>query len=173
MPGSLLPVVSTVIDEQPRGLFLRGDLTRITQVVANLFDKAIKYTVNGGHIRLHVKGDSSTVSVSVEDNGVGLESNATPSLFEIFAQAPGANDGAEAGLGIGLSIARSLMTMHDGSILAESDGPGTGSRFTIRLPLCDAPGHTIEPATRRDDNAHRPLRIMIVDDIAMRPCLLP
>jgi CheY-like chemotaxis protein/nitrogen-specific signal transduction histidine kinase len=153
-----------VIDKQSRGLFIRGDLTRITQVIANLLDNAIKYTANGGHIRLHVKGDSSTVSVSVEDNGVGLESSAIPSLFEIFAQAPGANEGAKAGLGIGLSIARSLMTMHDGTILAESEGLGKGSRFTIRLPLCAAPGRVVEQAIPRDTSADRALRIMIVDD---------
>jgi two-component system CheB/CheR fusion protein len=152
-----------VVDPVPQGLFVRGDLTRLTQVVANLLDNAIKYTPNGGHIRLHVTGDDMWVTVSVVDNGMGVEPDALPLLFEIFAQAPGEHS-AKAGLGIGLSIARSLVTMHDGSIVATSDGPGKGCCFTVRLPLCDAAHVAIEQAAPRTGSAGRPLRILVVDD---------
>jgi two-component system CheB/CheR fusion protein len=152
-----------VVASEATALFIRGDLTRITQVLANLLDNAIKYTAEGGRIRLTVVKANTWVLIDVEDNGIGMEPRAIPSMFEIFEQAPAACS-AKAGLGIGLSVARSLIQMHDGSISAFSAGPGKGSRFSVRLPLCAPPTCAPVAVEARQDVTHVKRRVLIVDD---------
>lgn len=150
---------------QGRPAFVRGDPTRITQVLSNLLDNAIKYTRDGGHIRISVQHADAHVLVAVQDNGIGMDPAIIPSLFEMFEQAPGANRGARSGLGIGLSVARSLVKMHGGAIGATSEGAGRGSRFTVSLPLCDTPAdrqRASTPAASRSAPTRR--RLLIVDD---------
>lgn len=142
--------------------FVHGDCTRVTQIVSNLIDNAIKYTPDGGHIQLRVARRGRTVALEVEDNGIGMDPASIQTMFRLFEQ-EGRADGQKGGLGIGLSVTRSLAAMHGGSVRATSEGRGKGSCFVVELPLCDGP--TAE-AERADAFAPRSvsLRVMIVDD---------
>ncbi len=153
-----------VIDTSPLPLYVNGDLTRITQIISNLLDNAIKYTANSGHIRLKVGREDSYASISVEDNGIGMDPDLIPSLFEMFEQEPAAPTGRKSGLGIGLTVARSLVEMHHGTIVASSGGRGHGSCFTVRLPLCDAPEAAIAGMAPDPSAAKEARRVLIVDD---------
>ncbi len=163
-----------LIDERGHDLLLsvpaeaihvEGDGTRLCQVFANLLNNAAKYTDTGGRIRLAVERQGSDVVVTVEDNGVGIPAQMLTRVFDMFAQVDRSLERSQGGLGIGLNIVKRLVEMHDGSITAQSDGPGTGSRFVVRLPMLpavtgsdpDAGGDTMaKPAPRR--------RILVVDD---------
>ncbi|SDD17104.1 hybrid sensor histidine kinase/response regulator [Paraburkholderia lycopersici] len=145
--------------------FVRGDLTRITQVLSNLLDNANKYTREGGHIQIDVRSANGQVCVAVTDDGIGMDPATIPTLFEMFEQAPESGRGARSGLGIGLSVARSLIAMHGGTIEACSEGPDKGSCFTISLPACDTPadgpGEGWPPG---EASVPSPRRLLIVDD---------
>jgi PAS domain S-box-containing protein len=146
---------------------VRGDPTRITQVFTNLLDNAIKYTESGGNIRLSVEARERQVVIAVEDNGIGIEPEFIPLMFETFEQGAdagsGSGSGSKRGLGIGLSVARSLITMHAGTIHAASEGRGKGSRFVVTLPLCDASSSAVQQAGRAAPvTVSR--RVLIVDD---------
>lgn len=146
-------------------LFVHADLTRITQVLSNLLDNAVKYTPDGGHIQICVQWTSSGIAIAVQDNGVGMDVATIPSMFEMFEQAPDSSHRARTGLGIGLSVARSLILMHGGTIEAASEGPGCGSRFTVTLPECEAPAPGLrELREAGSEVANRPMRVLIVDD---------
>jgi PAS domain S-box-containing protein len=123
------------IEDRVEGLELLADPTRITQVVANLLHNAAKYTPEGGVIDVLLERAGDEAVVRVRDNGQGMESALIARVFELFAQAetaPGRRDG---GLGVGLALARSLVLLHGGSLVAHSDGPGLGSTFELRLPV--------------------------------------
>ncbi|MFX1675796.1 ATP-binding protein [Paraburkholderia sp. A2WS-5] len=146
-------------------VFVRGNPTRLTQVLANLLDNATKYTADGGHIRLSLDETDKEVHVCVEDNGIGMEPHSIASMFELFEQAAEDSTKGKSGLGIGLSVARSLVTMHGGTIHATSEGRGQGSRFVITLPVCHAPARIAVPAPPAGNgSAARRLRVLIVDD---------
>ncbi|MEX3954129.1 ATP-binding protein [Paraburkholderia sp. EG287A] len=154
-----------VLGIQGAPLFVRGDPIRITQVLSNLVDNAVKYAGDGGHIRVSVSSTAGRVSIAVEDDGIGMEPSLIPSMFEMFGQAPDGGAAAKAGLGIGLSVARSVMVMHGGTIDATSEGPGRGSRFTVSLPLCNEPPARCEKSEPADvEPASPPRRVLIVDD---------
>jgi two-component system CheB/CheR fusion protein len=147
-----------------RPIFVRGDPTRITQVLANLLDNATKYTADGGHIRLSLDETDREVRVSVEDNGIGMEPDTIPSMFEMFEQAAGNSTSGKSGLGIGLSVARSLVMMHGGTIRATSEGHNKGSRFVIALPVCRAPSRIVAEISPAGSGPSARLRVLIVDD---------
>jgi len=153
------------IDERKPGLCVHGDRKRLTQVVANLLVNAAKYTHNGGAIDVVIDGDAQHVDVAVVDNGIGMSAELVERAFELFMQAERSPDRAEGGLGIGLSLVRSLVAMHGGSVAAHSDGPGRGSRFEIRLPRAQARAQALAPvAPSRAAHAPQALHIMVVDD---------
>ena len=119
-----------------------GDATRLVQVFANLLNNAAKYTDPGGELTLRVTrttSSSPTVTVTVGDNGVGMQPDAIDELFEPFVQAPGAASNAEGGLGLGLAIVRKIVERHGGRVSAQSKGPGQGSTVTVILPLATTP----------------------------------
>ncbi|MBW8877741.1 MAG: MEDS domain-containing protein [Acidobacteria bacterium] len=118
---------------EPVSLF--GDATRLVQVVSNLLHNAAKYTGPGGNISLSVQKDGTDVRLAVRDDGMGLTPELHEQVFEPFVQAPGSLEQARGGLGIGLTLVRTLVDLHGGSIEALSDGPGCGSEFVVRLPL--------------------------------------
>jgi PAS domain S-box-containing protein len=128
----------------PYPLTIHGDDARLTQVFANLLNNAAKYTQEGGRIELTVRHDRAHVSVEVRDNGIGIEPSLLPRVFELFVQGYQDADRAEGGLGIGLTLVRSLVQLHGGEVLARSGGAGAGSTFTVRLPLARAP-EAVEP----------------------------
>ncbi len=116
-----------------------GDPTRLAQVLSNLLNNAAKYTEQGGRIDLAVEPSGGEAILRVRDTGDGIPADMLPQIFEMFTQVPGSVSRSEGGLGIGLTLVRSLVEMHRGSVAAHSDGPGHGSEFIVRLPrLCDA-----------------------------------
>jgi CheY-like chemotaxis protein/anti-sigma regulatory factor (Ser/Thr protein kinase) len=113
---------------------LQGDATRLAQVLQNLLINAAKFTPEAGHIELKVWQDGTQLYTSVSDNGAGISPQALSRIFELFSQGDAQTSAREGGLGIGLTLARSLVEMHGGTLRAESEGPGRGSRFTFFLP---------------------------------------
>ena len=118
-----------------RPLVIDGDPERLHQVFWNLLANAIKFTPAGGTVTARIAAHAGSVSVSVADTGIGLAPEYLPRLFERFSQADSSTTRRHGGLGLGLSICKSLVEMHGGRIEAVSDGPGHGSRFTVSLPL--------------------------------------
>jgi PAS domain S-box-containing protein len=143
---------------------LDADPMRLAQVFANLLTNASKYTDRGGHIRLDAVRAGPEVSVSVTDDGIGIEPDMLPHLFEMFTQTERARERAQGGLGIGLALVRGLVDLHGGRIEARSGGAGRGSTFVVHLPV-GAPG---EDSLVTDDTPRvdppRSLRILVADD---------
>ena len=115
-------------------MWLDGDPTRLAQIVANLLNNAAKYTDRGGRIVLAANREGDEAVVRVRDNGIGLSAEMLPRVFDLFAQADRSLDRSQGGLGIGLTLVRSLVQLHDGNVSVESAGPGQGSEFIVRLP---------------------------------------
>jgi two-component system CheB/CheR fusion protein len=137
----------------PQGpLLVRGDGVRLDQVLTNLLGNASKFTGGGGHIRLAIAremgpGETPLAVVRVGDDGAGIEPAMLTRIFDLFVQGE-RGERPRAGMGIGLSLARRLVELHDGTLEAKSDGPGKGSEFVVRLPLLapDAPRDAAAPA---------------------------
>jgi signal transduction histidine kinase len=113
---------------------LVADPIRLTQAILNLLSNAAKYTDPGGTIRFSARGEGTELIIRVQDNGIGLAPEARSHVFEMFSQVSSAIDRAEGGLGIGLALTKGVIELHGGRISAESEGPGQGSLFEIRLP---------------------------------------
>jgi two-component system, sensor histidine kinase len=113
---------------------VEGDQVRLTQVFTNLLANASKYTGDGGSLQLRARADADGVSVTVEDNGAGIAPEIIPYIFDLFTQGPRSLARSEGGLGVGLNVVRNLVSMHAGTVTAESLGAGRGSCFTVRLP---------------------------------------
>jgi signal transduction histidine kinase/CheY-like chemotaxis protein len=145
---------------------LYGDPVRLAQIFSNLLNNAAKFTPEGGHIRLVAVRDRETAVVSVHDDGIGIDPSIRPHLFEMFSQAVQGFDRPQAGLGIGLSLVRTLVDLHGGTVECSSAGPGKGSTFTVRLPIAHAragrPEAGREPAPGPTD---RKKRVLVVDDL--------
>ncbi len=112
----------------------RGDPVRLEQVLNNLLTNAIKYTPAGGRVRVSLARKDSQAEIRVQDTGVGIAPEVLPRVFDMFTQADDTLDRAQGGLGIGLTLVRSLVELHGGSVHAESAGRGEGSTFVVRLP---------------------------------------
>jgi signal transduction histidine kinase/DNA-binding response OmpR family regulator len=118
-------------------LCVNGDATRLAQALANLLNNAAKYTEPGGRIELRVDGEQHEIVFRVRDSGMGIAQEMLPQIFELFTQIDRSLDRALGGLGIGLSLVRSVIELHDGVVQAFSEGPGKGSEFVVRLPRLD------------------------------------
>ena len=116
------------------GLSVYGDPTRLMQAIGNVLSNAAKYTERGGQVTLAVAQTSSEVEIRIRDNGIGIPPDLMPMIFNLFTQLD-RSSAAQGGLGIGLALVQRLVEMHGGSVTAQSDGPGCGSEFVIRLPL--------------------------------------
>lgn len=147
-------------------IFLDGDLTRLAQVVSNLLNNSAKYTPRGGRIWLEALRDGSETVVTVRDTGIGIRPEMLPRIFDMFTQGDRSLDRSQGGLGIGLTLARRLVEMHGGSIVARSGGPGMGSAFVVRLPLAgDRPKAVAQPPSLGvQEPTPLSLRILVVDD---------
>ncbi len=150
----------------PEPLTVDADPVRLGQVISNLLNNAAKYTEDGGQIWLTARPEQGHAVISVRDTGVGIPSEMRPKIFDMFAQLDGSIRRAQGGLGIGLTLAKTLVEMHGGTIEAKSDGPGRGSEFTVRLPLvAAAPGPTHPRTQRRESSEKFPRhQILVVDD---------
>ena len=148
-------------------VLLDGDTVRIAQVVSNLLTNAAKYTEPGGLITLSATADDAMATLRVKDTGIGIASEHRSQIFEMFGQVHDALERSQGGLGIGLSLARSLVELHGGSITVHSDGPGTGTEFVVRLPVLVAVSGS-EVASVATDAAPPPeessRRLVVVDD---------
>ncbi len=147
---------------------LEGDPVRMEQIFVNLLTNAAKYTDHGGRISLRAARENGQVVVSIRDNGVGIPPDKLPQMFELFAQGNRSLARSEGGLGIGLTVVRSLTQMHGGSIHATSEGPGQGSEFVVRLPAVPAPTPPdAVPVAATDAGTTeeaKPIRVLVVDD---------
>lgn len=122
--------------EMPVGpVLVCGDHTRLQQVIANLLSNAAKYTAPGGAIRVRAHVQEKLVCITVEDNGIGISDALQGRLFEPYVQAELTSDRTEGGLGLGLALVKRLTELHEGTVSADSKGVGTGSTFTVSLPL--------------------------------------
>ena len=143
--------------------WLDADATRLAQVFANLLNNAAKYTPPGGAIALSARREGDFAVVTVADDGIGFPPEAAAQLFEPFAQRVSPEHVA-GGLGIGLALVRGIVWLHGGSVAAESDGPGQGSRFTVRLPVAAGVSEDASQARRDDAVAAKRLRVLVADD---------
>jgi signal transduction histidine kinase/ActR/RegA family two-component response regulator len=146
----------------PRAVYVNGDKARLVQCVSNLLTNAAKYTDAGGVIEIAVKSEGTQASIAVTDNGVGISPELLPHIFNLFVQSTRSLDRAQGGLGIGLSLVRRLIEMHEGQVIASSAGHGHGARFEIRLPLATAAPaeHNVQPGAPPVSAR----RILVVDD---------
>jgi signal transduction histidine kinase len=122
------------VEITPEGLALEADTSRLAQVLSNLLINAAKYTEPGGRISVAAGLNSGEIEIRVRDNGPGIPPSLMPRLFDLFVQGSPTLDRRQGGLGIGLSVAKSLVELHRGRLSAHSDGPGQGSEFVVRLP---------------------------------------
>ncbi|MRV75626.1 response regulator [Duganella sp. FT92W] len=157
------------VDVPAQGMALDADPVRFTQVLSNLLTNAAKYTNRNGSITVRAVADNGDCVLRVADNGIGIEPDMLPRLFDLFVQEHQALDRAHGGLGLGLAIVRSLVSLHGGTVSAHSPGPGQGSVFEVRLPLASGAVGTLPPtalpatAAPRLPDGQR-LCIMLVDD---------
>jgi signal transduction histidine kinase len=151
-----------VSDLPKQPIWLHADPVRIVQIIENLLNNAVKYTDPGGRIELAAGCENGQAVFSVRDTGIGIESELLPNIFELFTQSSRSLDRAQGGLGIGLTLVQRLVELHDGSITAQSEGPGQGSTFVVRMPVKTIGGVT-RPANATDRSSEK-RRIAVVDD---------
>jgi len=146
-------------------LKLEADSTRLEQILVNLLTNAAKYTPSGGRIQLIAGVEANEVVFRVQDNGLGILPEMLPRMFDLFTQEDRSLDRSEGGLGIGLTLVRSLAELHGGTVTASSDGPGKGSEFVVRIPIRKVQtGTETEPEERTPTPSVRLVRVLVVDD---------
>jgi CheY-like chemotaxis protein/two-component sensor histidine kinase len=148
----------------PQPLTVEADPVRLAQVLANLLNNAAKYTDRGGHIALSAINEGGEAVVSVRDDGNGIPNDMLQNVFNLFTQVNRTYDRAQGGLGIGLTLVRRLVELHDGNVEARSDGVGKGSEFIVKLPLVRGNAELPAHKTEQNIDALRQGRILIVDD---------
>ena len=158
--------VTVQLPETP--VYVRGDQTRLVQSVANIVGNAAKYTPKAGTLAICLRADRGRMALEVRDNGSGMPPDLVPNVFDLFTQGARTLARSQGGLGLGLTLVKRLVDLHDGEVTAHSDGVGCGSTFTLGLPCvtarCDdaeAPPIDAEPARAM---LGRQLRVLIVDD---------
>jgi CheY-like chemotaxis protein len=154
--------------EVPRaGLPVQADQVRLSQVVSNLLTNAAKYTDPGGQITVTGRREQGEIVLTVRDSGVGITAEMLPRVFDLFAQERQSSDRTHGGLGLGLTIVRSLVALHGGAVTVSSSGLNRGSEFIVRLPLAlaerapadDSDGVDLAPEPKRTGH-----RVLVVDD---------
>jgi PAS domain S-box-containing protein len=157
------------IDVPSAGLRVDGDHARLAQVFCNLITNAAKYTRSGGHVRVTAQRDVNEIVVRISDDGEGIEPTLLARVFDLFEQGERTIDRARGGLGIGLTIVKTLVELHGGQVRARSEGLGAGSEFEVRLPASHRAEHEDagSPAhlhLHRATTPHRAVRVLLVDD---------
>ncbi|MGP8433746.1 ATP-binding protein [Paraburkholderia fungorum] len=141
-----------------------GDRTRLTQVVSNLLDNAIKYSDDDTEITIDATVHDGQVKIVVSDKGIGIPASQLDRMFEPYVQLASPDGRWRPGLGIGLSVVQNLVTMHGGRVTAASDGLGNGSRFTVTLPTTRAPAIGTTDSTEPASQQTRRLCVLVIDD---------
>ena len=152
------------IDCPDGSLMVRGDLTRLVQILGNLLNNAAKYTNDGGRIHLSVRRDGDFVEFLVRDNGIGIAPGSQAKLFNLFSRLETTDDRTPGGLGIGLALVRKLVEMHAGEVAVRSAGVGLGSEFVVRIPLLESMPAAAVLAARGDGATQTRHRILVADD---------
>jgi signal transduction histidine kinase/ActR/RegA family two-component response regulator len=150
------------VEMPPEPIPIAGDAVRLTQVVANLLNNAAKYTNTGGRIWLSLGTEDGRAVIAVRDTGIGIPASQLGAVFDMFTQVEQSHHGAQGGLGIGLTLVRSLVSMHGGVVEARSEGAGLGSEFIVRLPLLRQ--LSARPKATERPRRFPPVRLLIVDD---------
>jgi len=150
------------VDAPTEPIAITGDAVRLIQVFANLLTNAAKYTNTGGHIWLVVRREGERAIISVRDNGIGIPPAQLASVFDMFTQVDRSSRRIQGGLGIGLTLVRSLVKIHGGHVEARSAGPGAGSEFIVDLPILI--GRQVKADSTETLGRLPPRRILVVDD---------
>jgi signal transduction histidine kinase len=166
-PAARAKAIRIEADIDPNPGPVMGDPERLQQVVWNLLSNAVKFTPNGGVVRVTVKREADDLVIAVHDSGIGISKEFLPHVFDRFRQEESGSRRQYGGLGLGLAIVRSLVELHGGTVAAESDGPGNGAAFVVRLPL--GPAAVAAERARRggDGDVGRRLdglKVLVVDD---------
>jgi signal transduction histidine kinase len=156
--------LALTLDIPPQPLWIVADFTRMAQAFSNLLNNAAKYTERGGQIRVSMEAGGAMASVTVADTGLGIQPDQLPRIFDMFTQLQAHRDRAQGGLGIGLTLARRLVEMHGGTIEAQSEGLGFGSRFIVQLPV--TPDADVEDDVRRRESTSASVacRVLVAED---------
>jgi two-component system CheB/CheR fusion protein len=157
-------------------ILLEADPSRLSQVFSNLLNNAAKYTQTGGQILLTAKPQDSEVVVTVKDNGLGIASELLPLIFDLFVQGESSPESERSGLGLGLTLVRTLVELHGGTVEVRSDGPGRGSEFVVRLPIVEI-GAISENPDNEFEQTPQPTtgqrkRILVVEDLEVQAKVL-
>ena len=153
------------VNAPSRGLEVSADRARLAQAISNLLNNAAKYTEPGGQLTVSAEREGDWIAISVRDSGMGITREMLPDVFNMFVQERQALDRSQGGLGLGLSIVRSLVELHGGRVEAHSEGRGRGSQFTIRVPAAGPPAtEEAEVAAPTAASRGNGRRIMVVDD---------
>lgn len=151
------------IDLPAEDIVIDGDLVRLVQVFSNLLINATKFTPEHEHISISARKRASTVTVSVKDNGMGITEDIQPFIFDLFKQGFRTLDRSQGGLGIGLSLVRTIVEMHGGTVSVSSAGTGFGSEFSVVLPTSpNLPQRDFKPPSKTV--TARPCRILLIED---------
>ena len=146
-------------------IYVRGDAVRLSQIVQNLLNNALRYTPVGGNVWVSVIRQDDEAVITVTDNGIGIEQDQLAAIFEMFAQAPSGGGRLKGGLGVGLALVRALVRLHEGKVAAHSEGPGKGSSFDVRLPVIPTVDTSLErPSLPQFATASVARRVLVVDD---------
>jgi PAS domain S-box-containing protein len=143
-----------------------GDMARLVQMLTNLLNNAAKYTPENGAISLSVEQSGATIEVRIKDNGAGIAEEMLPRVFDLFVQADRTLRQSQDGMGIGLTLVKSIVEHHAGSVRASSAGPGQGSEFVVRLPMVEKTSDATlpVPSAAAVESRPTPRRILLVDD---------
>jgi len=146
-------------------LLVEGDLLRLEQIIWNLLSNAVKFTPTNGKVSVRLRREDEDVVLTVQDTGVGIDSEFLAHVFEMFRQGDAGTNREHSGLGIGLALVQQLVQLHHGSVQCHSEGRGKGTTFTVRLP--EKLGAHTKPSTvptRETDDGLNRIRILAVDD---------
>ncbi len=154
------------VDAPEQALLVEADETRLAQVFANLLTNAAKYTAENGRVQVRISEDGDRARIEVRDNGIGIDPQMLPRIYDLFVQGPQDPDRPAGGLGLGLSLVRTLVSLHGGTVEAYSAGLGEGSRFVVCLPRWTAQAGADDDtaATTRIPAMTRRTRVLLVDD---------
>ncbi len=152
------------VNYPPKPLFISGDHTRIEQALSNILGNAIKFTPKNGDIWIEMIENAGTVTIKIKDTGIGMNQEDIQHIFEPYYQSVKDNKG-NVGLGIGLYLVYQIISLHEGTVIAGSDGPGTGSEFIITLPLTRPTYESKQPEVQASEFSHSKIhKILVVDD---------
>jgi PAS domain S-box-containing protein len=173
-PAAMAKGVDVLSSVPPRLPQVIGDEGRLQQIIWNLLSNAVKFTARGGTVTIRVARAGPVLRLTVQDTGCGIEADYLPHVFEPFTQEDASMTRSHEGIGLGLSIVRSLVELHGGRIRAASDGAGRGATFTVELPVLDSAPRAAEPPERRSRTAAPPtggespvlrgVRVLVIDD---------